>query len=273
LWRLLESTGVAVKPSRPWFGSGRTETGHVRPTNQDAFAVINDCMVWVVADGMGGHPAGDLAARTAVASLARMAPHQFGDITQKPDDPSRLLADLLVAANREITEQSAAQPMLKGMGTTVVAMAITLNPQPIAHIAHLGDSRAYLYREGHLLQLTRDHTLVEEYLRSGLINAAEARVHPKRHVLTQALGMELDRPPERTSIALEPNDVLLLCSDGLTKMLADEEITRILSHAEGQPIRACNVLIEEALMRGGEDNVTVIVCTPTAPTLSMPPGH
>lgn len=256
-----------MKRPAQWFGVGRTETGQVRPTNQDAFAVINECMLWVVADGMGGHPAGDLAARMAVDSVVRGASQASAALQQTSDHPSRPLADLLAAANREIIEKADAQPTLRGMGTTVVAMIIGPGPIPVAHIAHLGDSRAYLYRSGTLRQLTRDHTLVEKYLQDGLIGAAEAKTHPRRHVLTRALGMEPDLPPERMSISLTSDDLLLLCSDGLTKMLADHEIALLLSRTEGDPARACDALIEEALNRGGEDNVTVVVCA------SMPPAR
>jgi PPM family protein phosphatase len=262
-----------VNETVSWFGVGRTDIGHVRSTNQDAFAVINDSLLWVVADGMGGHPAGDLAARIAVTVVTGKAPQQFAKVEKISDDPDRLLADLLLAANREIHEQADAQSSLKGMGTTVVAMIITLAPTPIVHIAHLGDSRAYLYRAETLVQLTRDHTLVEEYLQSRLIDAAEARIHPRRHVLTQALGMGLDVKPEGTSMPLKNDDVLLLCSDGLTKMLTDDEIAAVLSRAERNPTRACDDLIEETLTRGAEDNVTVIVCASTPSLLTRKLGH
>lgn len=132
-------------------------------------------------------------------------------------------------------------------------------PMPIAHTAHLGDSRAYLFREGQLTQLTRDHTLVEKWVQQGLIDAATAFTHPERHVLTKALGMGADMEPGLTSTPIAPHDMILLCSDGLTKMLEDTAIASILSHAEGAPDKACHDLIEEALNKWGEDNVTVIV--------------
>jgi len=248
-----------MNEARRWFGVGRTETGLVRPTNQDAFAVLNDALLWIVADGMGGHPAGDLASRTAVALAVQRAPRHLGQ-AENPEDSSRLLADLLTAANQEILALADAQPALKGMGTTVVAMTMTLDPAPAIHIVHLGDSRAYLYRGGMLAQLTRDHTLVEEYVQSGLIDRTEITHHPKRHVLTQALGMDGEITPERTSLPLQNDDLVLLCSDGLTKMLDDNDIVSILSRTKHDPSVACDRLIEETLTHGGEDNVTVIVC-------------
>lgn len=249
-----------MRPPDHWFGAGRTETGHVRPTNQDAFAVLNDRMVWVVADGMGGHPAGDVAARMAVAAVAQAAGAFFPPECRATDDPCHLLSEWLIAANRDIHEQAQAQPGLTGMGTTIVAMAITCAPAPVAHITHLGDSRAYLYRDGTLRQLTRDHTLIEKYLRSGLIDEAQSKTHPERHVLTQALGIERHVTPTKTSVPLQPEDRLLLCTDGLTKMLDDREIAARLSDAETDPSRLRDALIDRALDRGGEDNVTVIVC-------------
>jgi protein phosphatase len=145
------------------------------------------------------------------------------------------------------------------MGTTFVALVIAMTPTPVAHIAHLGDSRAYRYRAGQLTQLTHDHTLVQKLVQRGLIDEATALIHPERHVLTKGLGMGADMEPELTSIPVIPPDLIVLCSDGLTKMLEDAAIASILSCANDDPHRACHTLIEEALKRGGEDNVTVIV--------------
>ncbi len=152
-----------------------------------------------------------------------------------------------------------ATPSLQGMGTTFVALAMTPAPMPIAHIAHLGDSRAYLYRTGQLKQLTRDHTLVENLMRDGLIDAATALTHPERHILTKGLGMDVAMQPDLASTPVTRHDLILLCSDGLTKMLEDAAIASVLSRAGGDPHKACHDLVEQALSRGGEDNVTVIV--------------
>jgi serine/threonine protein phosphatase PrpC len=165
----------------------------------------------------------------------------------------------VISANRRIHDLMLEKPYLKGMGTTFVALAITSAPTPIAHIAHLGDSRAYLYRAGQLKQLTRDHTLVETFVQRGLIDAATALTHPERHILTKGLGMGVDMTPELTSTPVIPHDLIVLCSDGLTKMLEDAAIASVLSRTDGNPNRACHDLIEQALGRGGEDNVTVIV--------------
>lgn len=245
---------------RDWIGVGRSETGFVRPTNQDAFAAINGNRIWVVADGMGGHPAGDVAARIAVDTVMRHAARLYHSDQPPPSDLSSTLSDWLIAANQAIETRGEQEPLLRGMGTTIVALGITLYPEPMAHLAHVGDSRAYLYRQDSLTQLTRDHTLVEEYLAQGLIDRHTAKTHPKRHVLTKALGIDMTVQPDRRSISLQPNDSLLLCSDGLTKMLEDEEISAILARSNGDPAQGCDHLIDQALGRGGEDNVTVIVC-------------
>lgn len=243
-----------------WFGIGRTEIGHVRPSNQDAFVVLNECGVWIVADGMGGHPGGHIAAKIAVDVGAERARAQAETLRGYPDRATEVVKELVVSANRRIHEKVQQQPSLTGMGTTVVTLMIVPAPKPIAYLAHLGDSRAYLYREGRLTQLTRDHTLVEDLLQRRVIDATEIKTHPKRHVLTKGLGMGLDMMPEQTSTSLTLDDLLVLCSDGLTKMLDDADIARSLSRAQGDVHRACQDLVENALARGGEDNVTVVVC-------------
>ncbi len=242
-----------------WIGVGRTETGHVRASNQDALAVLNDCGVWIVADGMGGHPAGDIAAQTAVAMATERARERAAWFREHPSAAAEFVEDLVTSANRRIHDLMEEKFYLKGMGTTFVALAITPTSTPVAHTAHLGDSRAYLYREGRLTQLTRDHTLVEKWVQRGQIDAATALTHPERHVLTKGLGMDVEMKPELTETPVTPHDLIMLCSDGLNKMLEDAAIASVLSRANGDPHRACHDLIEQSLSRGGEDNVTVIV--------------
>lgn len=249
-----------MKKSARWIGFGRTETGLVRPSNQDVFAAINSCNFWIVADGMGGHPAGDRAAHIAVDVATQKAKALMSHTTSPSETLAEDLKACIVAANHAIHEKVREDASLKGMGTTAVALMITNDPAPTAYIAHLGDSRAYRFHKGTLTQLTRDHTLVEMLLERGLINAATARAYPDRHVLAKGLGMGVDMRPDLNTTPLNAEDLLLLCSDGLTKMLDDDVIASILSKADGDPKLACHDLIEEALRRGGEDNVTVIVC-------------
>ncbi len=245
--------------TRPWTGVGRTETGYVRTSNQDALALLNDYGVWIVADGMGGRPAGDLAARSAVAVATQRARERAAQLREHQLAAAAFVTDLVTNANQHIHDLMLATPSLQGMGTTFVALAMTPAPMPIAHIAHLGDSRAYLYRTGQLKQLTRDHTLVENLMRDGLIDAATALTHPERHILTKGLGMDVAMQPDLASTPVTRHDLILLCSDGLTKMLEDAAIASVLSRAGGDPHKACHDLVEQALSRGGEDNVTVIV--------------
>jgi len=256
-----------TQPQR-WTGVGRTETGHVRASNQDALALLNDCGVWIVADGMGGHPAGDVAAHTAVTVATQRARERASWLHEHPDGAAEFVTDLVTSANLRIHDLMVMKPSLRGMGTTFVVLAITRTPMQVAHIAHLGDSRAYLYRAGQLTQLTRDHTLVQKLVQRGLIDEATALIHPERHVLTKGLGMGADMQPELTSIPVTPQDLIVLCSDGLTKMLEDTSIASVLSRANDDPHRACHDLINQALRRGGEDNVTIIVvaCRPSAGT-------
>ena len=148
---------------------------------------------------MGGHPAGDLAAQTAVAVATQRARERAASLHEHPNAAAEFVADLVTSANRRIHDLILAKPSLQGMGTTFVALAITSSPLPVAHIAHLGDSRAYLYRSGHLTQLTRDHTLVQKFVQRGLIDAATALTHPERHILTKGLGMGVGMKPELTS--------------------------------------------------------------------------
>jgi len=213
----------------------------------------------MVADGMGGHPAGDVAAYTAIAVATERARERAAWLREHSGAAAEFMADLVTSANRQIHELILAKPSLKGMGTTLVALAMTSSPTSVAHIAHLGDSRAYLYRTGQLKQLTRDHTLVEKFVQRGLIDTATALTHPERHILTKGLGMGADMQPDLTSTPVAQNDLIVLCSDGLTKMLEDTAIASVLARANGDPHRACDELVEQALNRGGEDNVTVIV--------------
>jgi len=208
---------------------------------------------------MGGHPAGDIAAQTAVAVATQRAWERADWFREHPSAAAEFVADLVTSADRRIHDLILAKPSLKGMGRTIVAMALAPAPMLVAHIAHLGDSRAYLYRAGQLKQLTRDHTLVEKWVQRGQIDAATALTHPERHILTKGLGMGVIMKPELTTTPVTLHDLIMLCSDGLTKMLEDAAIAAVLSRANGDPYRACHDLIEQALNRGGEDNVTVIV--------------
>ncbi len=248
-----------------WFGVGRSEIGLVRSVNQDAFAVIDTVGVWAVADGMGGHVGGEVAAQTAIATVqaeAAASSHLFGNGQTSPAD---VLTDLISRAHDAILNRAKTKSKLKGMGTTIVLLAIVSGPVPVAYLAHVGDSRAYRFRSGTLTPLTKDHTLIEKYLERGILTTETAKTHPERHVLTRALGVGVTVKPTTTAFPLLPEDVVLLCSDGLTKMLEDEDIRAVLAVGELDPSQVCDRLVTTALDRGGEDNVTVVVIAPRSP--------
>ncbi len=242
-----------------WVGIGRSDVGLARTSNQDALLALDHLGLWAVADGMGGHVGGEIAAQTAIAAVKARADVFAGPVQQGQSRPEAFLTDLILQAQDAILGRAKLESKLKGMGTTIVMLLISSIPSPTAYVAHVGDSRAYRFRSGTLTPLTRDHTLIERYLERGLLTPAAARTHPERHVLTRALGMPSPARPDVASFPLEQTDLLLLCSDGLTKMLEDRDIEQSLAAAKGDPIRACDSLIAGALARGGEDNVTVVV--------------
>jgi len=246
----------------PWSGFGLTDIGNVRKVNQDAFAVRDDLQLWVLADGMGGHAGGEVASRIAIETItgyvATHAPIPFsGD--EHHQRYEQHLIQALEFANQAIREEAQNNIANQGMGTTVVAVRIVHNPSgDQAIVAHAGDSRVYLFRENQLRLWTRDHTLMEERLALKLITPEQVRTHPLRHVLTKGLGIEPEVLPTVTTYPLFPHDTLLLCSDGLTKMLTDEEIQASLLKFRIPSQHLCETFIKNANRLGGEDNTTVI---------------
>jgi protein phosphatase len=253
-----------MKAKNDWHAAGATDIGLVRASNQDAYAVSNDLGLWVIADGMGGHAGGDVASRIAVDTTVQFwQRHRDTSTPVIPEkSPFYIEAQLratIIACHQAILLEASRDPTLAGMGTTIVILVVTSTPEPTATIAHVGDSRAYLLRAETLTQLTRDHSLVEEQVRKGSISSEEALTHPHRHVLSRALGIAGQFQPDITSHRLEPDDILLLCTDGLTKTLDDILITHTLLHSGPEAEVICRRLIETANARGGPDNTTVIV--------------
>ncbi|MGH7255918.1 MAG: Stp1/IreP family PP2C-type Ser/Thr phosphatase [Nitrospirales bacterium] len=255
-----------------WVGAGLTDIGRVRGSNQDAFAVLNSLGVWIVADGMGGHAGGDVASRLAVDAVVRTIQASPLAVTATPNvarpDPGTLreaLEQAVAAANQTIFHEAGRQEDLAGMGTTLVILHLTREPVPIATIAHVGDSRAYRFRRDALTQLTEDHAVVDEYRRQGLMSSAEAKRHPLRNALSRAVGTDPHVQPDIASFSVDPEDLFLLCTDGLTKMLEDDDIVSIL-RTPRPPQHLCATLVEAANQRGGEDNVTVVVVTRPTPS-------
>jgi PPM family protein phosphatase len=224
----------------------RTDTGRQRNANEDSLFV--DAPLFVVADGMGGAQAGEVASRAAAESFAQNLP---------PAPPERLLEETIEGANRTIHELARKDPSLTGMGTTTTATLVDLDSEEVA-IGHVGDSRAYRLRAGKFEQLTRDHSLVEEMRRKGQLTDAQAQDHPQRSIITRALGPEPEVEVDLQTVPAQAGDVFLICSDGLTTMLDDEKIAHILSRATSLQ-SAVRALVDEANRAGGRDNITVVL--------------
>ncbi len=243
-----------------WRGTGLTDRGLVRSSNQDAFAVEDTVQLWVVADGMGGHAGGDVASRLAVdAVTTHIRNRASSGEGAAPASAEAVLREAMAAAQQAILDEARAKTELAGMGTTCVALRIAGAPTAVATIAHVGDSRAYRWRENRLEQLTQDHSVIDDYIRRGLISPAQAFTHPLRHVLARALGTDACEPDVGVHV-LEESDLILLCTDGLTKMMRDDRIAEVLLREGAAPEQACRALVQDALSRGGADNVTVIIC-------------
>lgn len=226
-----------------------TDRGRTRKRNEDAYHVGDS--VFAVADGMGGHLAGDVASATALLPVKSLDGQVF------PDSASAqaALLDAVLAANAAVVRKAADEPDLRGMGTTLTAAIVEGRR---LHVAHVGDSRAYLFRDGDLIQLTRDHTLVAHLIEEGQISEEEAAHHPHRSIITRAIGVDVDLDVDTMTIDLQDGDQLLLCSDGLTGPVDDTTIEDILS-ADLAITEAASDLIDTANEAGGPDNITVVL--------------
>jgi protein phosphatase len=248
----------------------RVESGHIsdigrkRKANEDNFCVNDEEGLYVVADGMGGHAAGEVASQLAVETM-----EEFIKLTNTNQDITwpfgidenlslngNRLKTSIRFANRRVLEKTRERADYEGMATTVVAALIG---RDLADIAHVGDSRLYLVREGKLRRLTDDHSWVNEQILSGVIDSEQARTHPLRNVVTRALGGKEELEVDTQVLELQDMDLLLLCSDGLTSMLNDEEILRIILTDGHDKQRALRGLIEAANKSGGEDNTTAVL--------------
>ncbi len=226
--------------------SALTDTGRRRPHNEDTF--VCEPPLFAVADGVGGAQAGEIASRLAAGALEERSPTAFGEET---------LTELLQRANERIYLRALDDPGVAGMGTVVTALLVDEAAGTIA-IGHVGDSRAYRLRNGSLEQLTPDHSLVGELVRAGTLSVEEAENHPHRSVITRAVGTEPNVEVETLTVTTEPGDLYLICSDGLTDIVRDEQIARlILSEDELDP--AAEALVAAANRAGGIDNITVVL--------------
>jgi len=242
-----------------------SDVGRVRAGNEDAYLLDPDSGMFAVADGMGGHQAGEVASSTAIAALRDAA----------PDGDS--IADAIVQANAAVFDKAATDLALRGMGTTLTAAV--LGDDGALVLGHVGDSRAYQLRDGELRQLTSDHSVVAELIAAGELTEAEAEIDPRRAMITRALGIEFDVVVDVFPVVLERGDRLLLCSDGLTTMVRDAAIAAVLRD-EPDRSHAARALVDAANDAGGADNITVVVgdvvddmldSLPDAPAPAAPP--
>jgi PPM family protein phosphatase len=229
--------------------AGSSHVGQVREGNEDALLIKNS--VFAVADGMGGHLAGEIASATALEPVEALDGRVFPDATEA----ATALADAVVAANATVSRLATDNPSYRGMGTTLTAALIEGRR---IHVAHVGDSRAYLLRGGQFSQLTDDHTLVQHLVDEGQITREEAAHHPQRSIITRAIGVSPEVDVDSMTLELQPGDQLLLCSDGLTGVVDDHVIGELLD-TTADPDIAVDQLVQLANEAGGPDNITVVL--------------
>ena len=236
---------------------GRTDVGRERPNNQDAFvcgSLSEQAMYAGVCDGMGGANGGQIASTKAVQVVSDRIVECYRE-NMTDNSIRNLLETAIAAANAEVFDTAKNDADLRGMGTTVVA---TIVCKQKAHIAHVGDSRAYLINENGIRQVTRDHSVVEDLVSSGKLSREEARNHPRKNLITRALGCEPQLRADLFHVDVAQGDHLLLCSDGLSNQLAEQEILYEVIHG-GEGDTCCQRLLDIAMHRGAPDNVTVVL--------------
>jgi protein phosphatase len=232
--------------------AARTDTGIVRSGNEDNYLMLSDRGVFIVADGMGGHAAGEVASEMAVRLISR----ELGSLRGLNDEQAgERMRQAIIQANNAIFERTLTEHDKRGMGTTTTAMILLPRRYLIGQV---GDSRAYLLRNGEFLQVTKDHSYVQEQVDLGLLTPEQARVHPYSNVITRCIGANAEVVPDLYYGGLRAGDILLLASDGLTGMLEDQQLVQILS-SEGGPQEWVDRMITEANRRGGLDNITAII--------------
>ena len=243
---------------------GLSDVGKRREKNEDSYLIdepLNFCMV---ADGMGGHLGGEIASKLAVTTIHQALRHLEKDpettleegVSIKRGDPASYLRYAISLASQEIHNKADQETKLKGMGTTSVCALFRKN---LVYIANVGDSRAYRIRDNKIVQMTKDHSLVGEQIRAGFLSQDDARGHRFKNIITRSVGFQKSVDADIDIRAIRSGDTYLLCSDGLTNMVLDDEIRDIVLH--NSPQAACQRLIDVANERGGDDNATVILAT------------
>ena len=234
-----------------------TDRGLVREINEDSYNLIagdegSPC-AFIIADGMGGHSCGEIASRMAVDYISGVITGDSARLLSAENREDELRR-LVLEANTMVYHQSLEQPETKGMGTT---LTMALVEKEIVTAAHVGDSRLYLIRSGEIRQLTEDHSYIEEMVKKGSMTRKEAENHPRKNVITRAVGCSEELEVDTLSITMKLGDILIFCTDGLTNMIGEDEIADTVQRND--PEAACQLLIKAANRQGGEDNITVIV--------------
>jgi PPM family protein phosphatase len=248
---------LKIKPdAKKIEAAGLSNPGRVRPNNQDNYLVDLVNELFIVSDGMGGHQAGEIAARAVVTALPQVLEPHLPRLKNGPRRVAELtLREVILEFSQRLRDETALQAGLKGLGATLVMILVAGMK---AYLAHMGDSRIYLFRAGQLRQLTEDHSVIAILLKHGDITPAEAVDHPARGQLSRYVGMTGETYPDVQTLDLQSGDRLLLCSDGLWGMLPDDQIARLLPENPG-PSDACRHLVDAANQAGGKDNITVVI--------------
>jgi serine/threonine protein phosphatase PrpC len=241
-----------------------SDVGRKRKGNEDSLVVNPEHGLFVVADGMGGHAAGEIASKVAVDSINEFVCLTGGDeeitwpfgLDENISYDGNRLKTAIRYANRKVLEATKEKSEYEGMATTVAAVLVDGDA---ANLGHVGDSRVYLMRDGEITQLTSDHSWVNEQIQSGVISPDQARTHPLRNVVTRALGGKPDLQVDMQQHKAKAGDILILCSDGLTTMIPDEDIARVVRDSGGDVEKAAQALVASANAKGGEDNITVLL--------------
>ncbi|WP_336154677.1 protein-serine/threonine phosphatase PrpC [Bacillus sp. 204(2023)] len=235
----------------------KTDTGKIRQHNEDDAGIFkgkDEFVLAVVADGMGGHLAGDVASKMAVKAMGEKW-NEAETIPTAPSECEKWLIEQILSVNSKIYDHAQAHEECQGMGTTIVCALFT---GKTVSVAHIGDSRCYLLQDDDFVQVTEDHSLVNELVRTGEISREDAEHHPRKNVLTKALGTDQSVSIDTRSFDIEPGDKLLLCSDGLTNKVEGTELKDILQ-SDSAPQEKVNLLVDKANQNGGEDNITAVL--------------
>ncbi|WP_053956946.1 Stp1/IreP family PP2C-type Ser/Thr phosphatase [Inediibacterium massiliense] len=228
--------------------------GRVREMNEDAYCISSgDLNLFIVADGMGGHNAGEVASNEAIHSIKDFMEKNKGVVSKNDQEICHALKDATTHANLDILKKAQQNEEYEGMGTTLTVVLIASK----IYVAHVGDSRAYLIRKNSISQITQDHSLVAELVRNGSITENEAKIHPQRNMITRALGTDEDINIDLYTLDVEKEDIIVLCTDGLTNLIEIEEIKDTLIDCANIQ-KACEHLVDLANERGGYDNITII---------------